>query len=273
MPSRILITGAGSGFGREVALRLAKKGHHVIAGVQIHAQMTDLLLEAQKRGVTLTVEKLDITDTIDRTHIFKHEIDILVNNAGIGETGPIGEVPVDIVRRVFEVNIFGTLAITQGFLPQMVERKNGRVIFVSSIAGLVAMPFGAPYCASKHALEAIAGGLRIEVAPYNVSVATINPAMILTGFNDRMLQTWRQWYNPSKNFTKPEDFPLSQLPNNQAEVLPAGMQFDPETTYEVFLDVIENDNGPYRNMAPPSVAIDFEQQQKAVWTQTSRVQP
>ena len=95
---RVFISGAGSGWGREAALRLAKKGHQVIAGVEIWPQVTSLREFADKQKISLRVEKLDIRERADRELAFSWEIDVLVNNAGIGEAGPIAEIPVDRVR-------------------------------------------------------------------------------------------------------------------------------------------------------------------------------
>ena len=145
MSKRILITGAGSGFGRGAALELARRGHQVIAGVQIAPQVTELMQEAADAGLELTAMVLDITDERDRQAAFANEIDVLVNNAGIMETGPVAEIPMDLVRRNYETNVFGTLAMCQGFAPQMVRRGSGKIINVTSMGGLITVPFAAIY--------------------------------------------------------------------------------------------------------------------------------
>jgi NADP-dependent 3-hydroxy acid dehydrogenase YdfG len=110
----ILITGAGSGFGEGTALGLAQKGHNVIAAVQTWPQVTALRERAHSLGLkTLKVEKLDLLDSYDVAHTLKLKFDILVNNAGIGEGGPMSEIPVELVRKNFETNVFSALDFTQ----------------------------------------------------------------------------------------------------------------------------------------------------------------
>ena len=104
----VLITGAGSGFGKGASLALAERGHHVISTTETEDQAAELRAEAPQ----LTVEKLDITSA-DVTKAKGWDIDVLINNAGVGQTGPMADVPIDRVRRLFEVNVFGTLAMTQ----------------------------------------------------------------------------------------------------------------------------------------------------------------
>ena len=108
MTKTVLITGAGSGFGKGAALALAERGHKVIATTETEAQAEALRSDAPQ----LTVEKLDITSS-DVAKAAGWDIDVLINNAGAGQTGPMADVPLDRVRHLFEVNVFGTLAITQ----------------------------------------------------------------------------------------------------------------------------------------------------------------
>jgi NAD(P)-dependent dehydrogenase (short-subunit alcohol dehydrogenase family) len=138
MPKTILITGAGSGFGEGAAIGLAKKGHDVIAGVQISPQVTPLREKAKQLGLkTLRVEKLDLLDPLDVAQAHGWDIDILFNNAGMGECGPVSEIPVELVRRNFETNIFAPLVLTQGFIRKWVEaKKPGKIVFTSSMGGL-----------------------------------------------------------------------------------------------------------------------------------------
>src|SRR5258708_11112571 len=102
----ILITGAGTGFGRLVAFDLARKGHHVIATVEIWPQVTALEEEARTQGLTLQVEKLDVTNAADRHQIFGHYIDVLLTNAGLMEGGPIAQQPVERRQRSVQITLF-----------------------------------------------------------------------------------------------------------------------------------------------------------------------
>jgi len=186
----VLVTGAGSGFGKLCALALLERGHHVIATTESEEQATALRREAP----ALVVEKLDIT-TDDVELAAQWKIDVLVNNAGAGQTGPLADVPLDRVRRLFEVNVFGTLRITQEVLKSMIPQRSGRIIIMSSIAGVIAAPSFGPYSMTKFALEAMGKAMRGELAPLGIDVTLINPGPYLTGFNDRMANSMWEWFN------------------------------------------------------------------------------
>ena len=190
---KVLITGAGSGFGHEAAMRLAAKGFDVIASVEIYSQVQTLKRQADERGVGLQVEKLDVTNDGDRRKALAWNVEILVNNAGVGEGGSTVDIPASNIRHEFEVNVTGPLLLTQGIAKQMVKRGAGRIVWVSSREGLNVNPFTGIYSASKHAVEAIAETMAYELEEFGVEVATINPGPFLTGFNDRMFQTWESW--------------------------------------------------------------------------------
>jgi len=187
MSKSVLITGAGSGFGKGAALALAARGHHVIAATETEAQAAALRAEAPQ----LTVAKLDIT-TDDVDEAAGWEVDVLINNAGAGQTGPMADVPLD--RHLFDVNVFGTLAVTQAVLPRMVARGSGRIIIMSSISGVLSAPAFGPYSMTKHALEAMGKAMRTELAGQGVDVCLINPGPYLTGFNDRMADSMWEWF-------------------------------------------------------------------------------
>lgn len=186
---RILITGAGSGFGEGAAIGLAQNGHDVIAGAQIWPQVTSLRQKVKSlRLNNLRVEKLDLLHPYDVAHALKWDIDILFSNAGVGENGPVCEIPVDLVRQTFEINVFAPLELAQKFIRKWIDQKRpGKVVFTSSVAGLLTSATGlAPYAASKHALQCIAESLQRELKPFQIQVQTINPKGFLTGFNETM---------------------------------------------------------------------------------------
>jgi NAD(P)-dependent dehydrogenase (short-subunit alcohol dehydrogenase family) len=120
---RILITGAGSGFGELAAIGLAKEGHDVIAGVQIWPQATQLRQKVADLGLSnLRVEKLDLLHPYDVQNASRWDIDILVNNAAVAESGPMSEIPLELMHRIFEANLFGPLNLTQRFARKLVMR-------------------------------------------------------------------------------------------------------------------------------------------------------
>ena len=111
MTKTVMITGAGAGFGKLSSLALAERGHEVVATTETDEQVESLRAEAPQ----LTVERIDIT-TDDVAKVSKWDIDVLINNAGAGQTGPMADVPIERVRRLFDVNVFGTLSVTQHVL-------------------------------------------------------------------------------------------------------------------------------------------------------------
>ncbi len=203
MPKTILITGAGTGIGRDAAFALAARGHRVLATTFSQDQADALRAECRTRGQALEVFKLDITDAADRERVLELELDVLLNNAGIGESGSLAEVDVDRIRKVFEVNLFATLELTQLALRGMIARRRGSVLFVSSIAGRIPMPFLMPYSMTKFALSAAGAGLRAELDQLrcNVQVALIEPGAIHTGFNQAMTARKYAWMGAQSYFS------------------------------------------------------------------------
>lgn len=115
-------------------------------------QVWELRHAAKAAGIEMQVIKLDVLNEIDRANALNIEIDVLFNNAGIMESGPIVEIPMSVFRSVFETNVFAALELAQGFARAMVSRKSGRIVWTSSVAGLVKVPFDGAYAASKHAV-------------------------------------------------------------------------------------------------------------------------
>ncbi|MFC4591948.1 SDR family oxidoreductase [Sphaerisporangium corydalis] len=251
---KVLITGAGTGFGYEAAMRLAEKGFDVIAGVEIYAQVQTLKWQAVERGVKLRVEKLDVTNAGDRRKALEWGVEILVNNAGIGEGGATVDVPEANIRHQFEVNVTGPLVLTQGIAKQMIKRGAGRIVWVSSREGLNVNPFTGVYSASKHALEAIAETMAYELQEYNIEVATVNPGPFLTGFNDRMFQTWESW----------EDDPSQRLFDYSKLAFPRA-QFDPEAVYATLTAVVAGEVDDFRNLEPKSMVDETKRLQQVPW--------
>jgi NAD(P)-dependent dehydrogenase (short-subunit alcohol dehydrogenase family) len=251
---KVLITGAGTGFGHEAAMRLAEKGFDVIAAVEIYAQVQTLKRQAAERGVRLQVEKLDVTNDGDRRKALGWGVEILVNNAGVGEGGSTVDIPESNLRHQFEVNVIGPLVLTQGIAKQMIKRGAGRIVWVSSREGLNVNPFTGVYSASKHAIEAIAETMAFELQEYNVEVATVNPGPFLTGFNDRMFQTWESW----------EDDP-SQRVFDYSELAFPRAQFDPEAVYATLTAVAAGEVDSYRNLEPKSMIEETKRLQQLPW--------
>lgn len=263
MSKTILITGAASGFGKIAAFELAKNGHKVIATGQVYPQVSDLIREAKEQGINLIVDKLDVTDSRDLAYIHKkYDIDILISNAGIMEGGPIAEQPIELIRSMFDVNVFGGLELAQGFIKKFIEqKKQGKIVFTTSMGGLWTVPYVAAYCASKHAMEAIAEGLKTELADFNIKIATCNPGVFGTGFNDRGVDSIFRWYNPETNFTPSNVF------DGTAESL--NHQLDPHSMAECIVNVALDDNSNFRNVHPKETEDFVKQLQVEAWTAKS----
>jgi short-subunit dehydrogenase len=257
----ILFSGAASGFGKLAALELARRGHTVIAGAQIWPQVSQLRDEAKKLGIKIRVEKLDVRNEIERKHAWAWDIDVLVNNAGICEGGPVSEQPMQLIRDNFETNVFANLELTQGFVRRMVQKKSGKVIFTSSMGGLATFPLGGTYCATKHAIEAIAEAMKVELAPFGIKVATLNPGAFNTGFNDRGVEAMMSWYDPEINFTPKETFTAIY------DMLAS--QLDPQIMADAIVQIVEAEEHKFRNVVPKDTEEWLKQTQKDAWEATS----
>ncbi len=165
------------------------------------------------------------------------------------------DIPEYRLREQFEVNVFGTILLTQKFAKQFVERKSGKIIFISSVAGLTTDPFTGAYSASKHAIEAFAEALNKELHEYNVKIATVNPGPILTGFNDRMFETWKHWY--------PED--QANTVFNYSQLAFPHKQYDPEQVSDIIVKVVTEEQKTYRNLAPKEIEADAKKQMAEKW--------
>jgi NAD(P)-dependent dehydrogenase (short-subunit alcohol dehydrogenase family) len=258
-----LVTGAGSGFGEGTALGLARLGYDVIAGVEISPQVTELRGRATTEGLSsLRVEKLDLRDEFDLAQALKWDVDILFNNAGIGESGPLAEIPLTLVRSNFETNVFAPLALTQGFVRKWInEGKEAKIVFTSSVAGLMTREGTGVYSATKHALEAVAEGLRQELAPYGIKVQTINPGPYFTGFNERMAETAFRWLDDARNFTKREE--LGKLFEQRFEA--NSMRLDPADAIKEMIRIVPSMEGRFRNVVPASAEEMLKQHEKDAW--------
>lgn len=249
-----LITGAGTGFGKEIAFQLAEAGHQVIATVEIMSQVSALSQEADERGLTLRIEKLDVTDPADREKAWEWDVDVLLNNAGISEGGAVVDIPEDHLRRQFEVNVFGPVLLTQCFAKKMIQNGHGRIVFISSVSGLIADPLSGPYGASKFAIEGFAESLAKELQGFNVEVAVINPGPYLTGFNDREFEQWKNW----------QDDPAQRLFDYDQLAFPYE-QFDPQAVIKPTIKVLTGEKKDYRTVIPKAMVALVKKRQEELW--------
>lgn len=263
MSKTILITGAGSGFGKAAAMGMARNGHNIIATAQVSSQITPMREEAKELGLkNFRVERLDLTDQYDIAQAQSWDIDVLWNNAGMGEAGPVWEIPPDLVRKNFEVNVFLPLTLTQGVVRRWVsEGKKGKVVFTSSMGGLFTPANWGTYVSTKHALESIAEALQQELGSYRIKIQTINPGAYYTGYNETMADNPFRWLDDRKNFTKRADL---RKGFDDFFATPEG-KMDPKEMIDRMIEIVPADTGKFRNVVPKKVEDMLKAHQLAAW--------
>lgn len=177
----VVVSGASTGMGAATAREMARRGFHVLAGVRRDSD-GEALRAAGIEPVILDITNPEhIAALVARIDGDPHDraVRVLINNAGLPCAGPVEVVPLDEWRRVFDVNVFGTVALTQALLPALVRSK-GRVVNISSMNGKVSMAGYGVYASSKHAVEALSDALRSELAPYGVQVVIVEPGGVKT---------------------------------------------------------------------------------------------
>jgi NAD(P)-dependent dehydrogenase (short-subunit alcohol dehydrogenase family) len=190
-PGAVLVTGTSSGMGKACALRLDRAGYVVFAGVRKERDEQMLKQEGSSR---LTPVILDVTDghsiaeAVARISQTVGEAGLvgLVNNAGVAVTVPMEVVPLEELRRQFEINVFGQVVVIQACLP-LIRQARGRILNVSSVGGKVTVPFNGTFCASKYALESISDALRMELLPWCLHVIVIEPGSVRTAAGDKLV--------------------------------------------------------------------------------------
>ncbi len=184
-PRAVLVTGASTGIGRATALYLAARGFRVFASVRNEKDAAEL---PGTSPVVLDVTKADsiraASSAVSRA-LGDEALAGLVNNAGIAVSVPLEFLEMSEIRRQFDVNVFGQVAVTQAFLPLLRRGKDGRIVNMSSISGKITAPLLGPYSMSKFALEAFSDALRRELEPFGISVSVVEPGVIKTPIWDK----------------------------------------------------------------------------------------
>jgi short-subunit dehydrogenase len=186
----VIVTGASAGIGEATVRRLVRGGAKVVLTARRQERLNALARDLDPSGARVLAVAGDITSDADRRKLVAAtlakfgRIDALVNNAGYGTRGPVEVVPVELIRKNYETNIFSLVALTQLVLPGMRARGSGCIINIGSVAGKIARPLSSIYDSTKHALEALTDGLRGELKPFGVRVALIRPGFIITEFVD-----------------------------------------------------------------------------------------
>lgn len=200
----VLITGAGSGLGLETALFLAERKYSVFGTVFTKNDRETLAAESARREVQVHSVPMDVTKSEDiRTQVDRiiHEagrLDALVHFAGMGLRGFFEDLSMEEIRRVYDVNVFGVMELTQAVLPHMRENRRGRIVITSSAAGRMGSMSISGYCSSKFALEGFAECLAQEVRPFNIFVSLLEPGLI-----------WTPHFGPNRNRARRAKDPAS----------------------------------------------------------------
>ena len=199
----ILITGCSSGIGYTTAIELKKRGHNVIASARKPEDVTRLTQEG------FTAIQLDLADSQSIQQAVNHvieltdgKIDALFNNGAFGQPGAVEDLTRDVLRFQFETNLFGTHELTNLLIPLMRKQGHGRIIYNSSVLGLVAMRYRGAYNASKFALEALADTLRLELFDTNIHISLIEPGPILSDFRKNSYALYKKNIDPAHSFHK-----------------------------------------------------------------------
>ncbi len=190
----ILITGASSGIGAELARQCARRGSKVILVARSQHLLQNLQEEISGTGGTAFMIPADITRPEDirrmmqTTLEYGGRLDVLVNNAGFGVWGHFEQLPMELIRKNFELNVFAAVACTQAAIPQFRKQKSGMIVNIESIVALRSMPISSCYCATKHALHAFSESLRVELAAEGIQVISACPGLIHTPFHQKRIQ-------------------------------------------------------------------------------------
>jgi NAD(P)-dependent dehydrogenase (short-subunit alcohol dehydrogenase family) len=188
------ITGANSGFGLAIAAAASEQGHVVVGTVRSEASRSSLAerLPAVRPVLCDVTEFKRIPDVVEQVEKDHGPVDVLINNAGYGHEGVLEESPLEEMRRQFDVNVFGAVAVAKAFLPRFRERRRGFILNVTSMGGMITMPGIAYYCGSKFALQGISEVMRSEMAPFGVHVTALCPGSFRTDWAGRsMVRTER----------------------------------------------------------------------------------
>lgn len=255
MAKKILITGASGGFGKLTVLTLLQKGHQVAASMRdIHGKNKNVADELRKAGAKII--EIDVTDDTSVNNGVQKAItdldglDVLINNAGLGVLG-MQEffTPADF-QKVFDINVFGVQRMNRAVVPYFREKKNGLIIYTSSLLGRIALPFYGAYQASKWALEALAENYRVELSGFGIENCIVEPGGYPTAFSDNLLR-------PSDNSREVGYGDFAKVPeaalHNFENVLKNNPQQNPQKVADAFAELIEKPKGdkPFRT------AVDF----------------
>ncbi|MCF4996634.1 SDR family NAD(P)-dependent oxidoreductase [Pseudomonas syringae] len=235
----IFITGVSSGFGQSLAKEALAQGHRVIGTVRNESSLATFqaLLPERAHGVVLDITHFSAVDAVVAGVEDQYgPVDVLVNNAGYGHEGIFEESSLAEMRRQFDVNVFGAVAMTKAFLPYFRQRRAGHILNITSMGGYITMPGIAYYCGSKFALEGISDTLSQELAPFNIFVTAVAPGSFRTDWAGRSMQRTPRSIS---------DYDATFDPVRKAREEKNGHQLgDPQKAARAMLTIIASPNPP-----------------------------
>lgn len=235
----LFITGVSSGFGQALAKEALVQGHRVVGSVRSDAARIafEALSPGRAHGVLLDVTDFAAIDTLVAAVETQHgPVDVLVNNAGYGHEGIMEESSLEDMRRQFDVNLFGAVAVSKAFLPYFRQRRAGRILNITSMGGHITMPGIAYYCGSKFALEGISDTLSKELAPFGIHVTAVAPGSFRTDWAGRSMQRTPRSIS---------DYDASFDPVRKARAEKSGHQLgDPQKAARAMLTIIDSPAPP-----------------------------
>jgi short-subunit dehydrogenase len=221
----ILITGISTGFGRHTAQLLAEQGHSVFGTIR-----KDCETSAGVKVLKMDLTDIESVNTAVKTVLEKEgRIDVLINNAGMHTGGPIETTPLENIRLQMDTNFIGMVHLTKSVLPIMRKQGGGMIINISSIMGLIALPFQAFYTASKFAVEGFSEALRMEVSGFNIKVVVINPG----DFHTNNTANRRNFLAPAGPYQEQFEKSLSIIEKDESE------GWDPEILARRIAKIVE----------------------------------
>jgi NAD(P)-dependent dehydrogenase (short-subunit alcohol dehydrogenase family) len=247
-----VITGSSSGIGLETALILARNGYTTYATMRSPDKDTSIKEAVQNEGLTMRVIPLDVTDDSSVKNAVNNiiseagRIDLLVNNAGYGLVGALEDLAIEEIKSQYETNLFGLIRVTQTVLPTMRKQRSGRIINVSSGAGIFGYPGGSAYVSTKFAVEGLSESIAYELEPFGIKVILIEPGFIKTNFGNAMVIAKR-----AQDSASPYSEMMQKMRASTTEL--AKNASDAELVANIILEAALNSNPRLRYLAGKDV--------------------
>jgi short-subunit dehydrogenase len=226
----VIITGASSGIGAATAHALAVAGARVVLTARDAARLDDLAFRLRGGALAIPADVAEPTAVqrlVEQTLAAYNRIDVVINNAGVGLASPVAQLQPDDLRAALDVNLFGSLYLTQAALPHMQRAGRGQIIFVSSVVGLRSLPYAGGYAATKAALDRLSEALRVELRGSGITVTLVRPGTTRTAFNTRRLGV----HGDLRRFNPP-----GIAPERVAETIVRAIRREPRVAYVTWSD-------------------------------------